>query len=291
MIELFRSLTDFQSFREKVDGQSIGLVPTMGNLHSGHLSLIEESLSENDLTIITIFVNPKQFGPNEDFDKYPRTLEQDLQRIQMLSRTLPLEKKRIAVFAPAQTSEIYPEHFSTTISLGELTKKLCGHNRPGHFDGVTTVVYRLFAITQAQVAYFGQKDYQQFVIISRMVEDLSLPIELEMIPIMRDENGLALSSRNQYLNDEDYSQALYLPQTLTQLQRLIEGESWKRVAKEVEKFIDQKTFDPNWDYLQVLDAVNLEYPDQHSNQLLIAGAYRVGSTRLIDNILVEVNDA
>jgi pantoate--beta-alanine ligase len=291
MIELFRSLSDFRYFRNKVTHQSIGLVPTMGNLHAGHLSLIEESLSENDLTIVTIFVNPKQFGPDEDYEEYPRTLEKDLQKIQMFQRTLPLPAKQLVVFSPAQVNDIYPKNYSTTITLGDVTTKLCGKSRPGHFDGVTTVVYQLFSITRPQAAYFGQKDYQQFAILSRMVEDLSLPVELEMMPIIRDENGLALSSRNQYLSDEDYSQALYLPQTLAELQNFIEGRNWEDVSKEVEKIIDQKIFDPSWDYLQVLDAISLEAPTSISTQVLIAAAYRIGKTRLIDNILVEVNNA
>ena len=175
MIPVLRKLNEIKDFRRNIQNE-VGLVPTMGNLHAGHLSLIEESLRNNDTTIVTIFVNPKQFGPNEAFDSYPRTLGADDNKIGDLFKTLAGQNKQLVVFAPESNDEIYPKDFSATISVSGLTEKLCGASRPGHFDGVSTVVYRLFSITRATRAYCGQKDDQQFLVIIKMVTDLDYPI-------------------------------------------------------------------------------------------------------------------
>lgn len=279
MIKLFTNRLDFDYFRNELTTQSVGLVPTMGNLHKGHLSLLEKAISENDVAIVTIFVNPKQFGPNEDYDKYPRTLDDDISKISSVALLLD-KKKEIVVYAPYTDEGIYPEDFSTNISVGPMTNKLEGAIRPTHFDGVTTVVLRLFAITKAHQAYFGQKDVQQCLIIKKLVHDLELPIKINIMPIIRNSEGLALSSRNQYLNEIERSKALVLPQTLKKIEKLI------LTKQNYQNFIEEVLKDKNWDYLEILDSKNLELPTERTQEVVIVAAYRVSSTRLLDNILV-----
>lgn len=279
MIKLFTNRKDFDHYRNAISHQSIGLVPTMGNLHKGHLSLIEKSIEENLVTIVTIFVNPKQFGPTEDFDKYPRTLDEDLAKISSLA-LLITNKKDIVVYAPKTNEGIYPEGFSSTISVGEIKNKLEGAIRSTHFDGVTTVVYRLFAIAKASHAYFGQKDFQQCQIIKKMVHDLELPIKIHVMPIIRNSEGLALSSRNQYLSETQRTEALILPHTLQKIERsLAEGQ-------DPAAFIAETLKDKRWDYLEVLDAATLDKQNDKTKDLVIIGAFRLGQTRLLDNIAV-----
>lgn len=281
MITVFTSRKDFNHYRNGLSKETIGLVPTMGNLHKGHISLIEKSTDENDVTIVTIFVNPKQFGPNEDFDKYPRTLDEDLAKISAVALLINA-KKEIVVFAPGSNEEIYPEGFSSTVSVGAMTQKFEGSVRPTHFDGVTTVVYRLFSITRAHKAYFGQKDVQQCLIIKKMVKDLDIPIDIHIMPIVRNAEGLALSSRNQYLSETERSEALTLPQTLLKVEKLI------RTRQDYKHFVAEVIKDKRWDYLEVLDSNNLELPNEKTTELVIVAAFRLGTTRLLDNILVPV---
>lgn len=280
MIKVFNTRKDFDHYRKSIEGKSIGLVPTMGNLHKGHLSLIEKSTEDNEITIVTIFVNPKQFGPNEDFEKYPRTLDDDLGKISTLA-LLMTASKEIVVFAPKSNDEIYPAGFSSSISVGELKNKLEGAVRSTHFDGVTTVVYRLFAIAKATVAYFGQKDFQQCVIIKKMVHDLEIPVKIHMMPIIRNAEGLALSSRNQYLTDSQRTESLTLPQTLQQVEKLIKNK------EDYQNFISNTLKDSRWDYLEVLNPVTLEKSAAEDNEVVIVGAFRMGTTRLLDNILTK----
>lgn len=284
MIKVFNTRKSFDQYRSAITNKSIGLVPTMGNLHEGHISLLKSSIEENDVSIITIFVNPKQFGPNEDFNKYPRTLEDDLTKIENLILHLKLDSKEVVVFAPLSNDEIYPEGFSTTISIGDLKTILCGKVRPIHFDGVTTVVYRLFAITKPHQAYFGQKDYQQCVIIKKMIHDLELPIKMHIKPIIRNAMGLALSSRNQYLTNEELEKALYLPRTLKKIENLILNN------EDYQTYINQQKQDSNWDYLEVLNSENLNSDFKSNDNLVIVAAYRMNQTRLLDNILVQRNN-
>lgn len=281
MITVFTSRKDFNHYRNGLSKETIGLVPTMGNLHKGHISLIEKSTDENDVTIVTIFVNPKQFGPNEDFDKYPRTLDEDLAKISAVALLINA-KKEIVVFAPGSNEEIYPDGFSSTVSVGAMTQKFEGSIRPTHFDGVTTVVYRLFSITRAHKAYFGQKDVQQCLIIKKMVKDLDIPIDIHIMPIVRNAEGLALSSRNQYLSETERSEALTLPQTLLKVEKLI------RTKQDYKHFVAEVIKDKRWDYLEVLDSNNLELPNEKTTELVIVAAFRLGTTRLLDNILVPV---
>lgn len=282
MIKLFTNRKDFDYFRNALTTESIGLVPTMGNLHKGHISLLEKSIEENDVAIVTIYVNPKQFGPNEDFDKYPRTLDDDIAKISAVALLLD-KKKEIVVYAPNTDEGIYPEGFSTNISMGTMTQKLEGAVRPTHFDGVTTVVYRLFAITRAHQAYFGQKDVQQCLIIKKMVHDLEIPIKINIMPIIRNSEGLALSSRNQYLSESERTEALVLPHTLQKVEKLIRTkQDYKTFAQEA------KANDKKWDYLEILDSQNLEAPTDKTREVVIVAAYRMNSARLLDNILVSL---
>ena len=256
----------------------------MGNLHKGHISLIEKSTDENDITIVTIFVNPKQFGPNEDFDKYPRTLDEDLAKISAVALLINA-KKDIVVFAPQSEECIYPKGFSSVISVGPMTQKFEGSVRPTHFDGVTTVVYRLFKITKAHTAYFGQKDVQQCLIIKKMVRDLEIPIKIHIMPIVRNSEGLALSSRNQYLSENERVEAMVLPHTLQKVEKLI------KTKQDFKTFVaDTLKASNKWDYLEVLDSSNLEKPSESTSELVIVAAFRAGTTRLLDNILVPMNE-
>lgn len=280
MIKVFTNRKDFDHYRNSQESKKIGVVPTMGNLHKGHISLLEKSVMDNDVTIVTIFVNPKQFGPTEDFDKYPRTLDEDLAKISAVALLIDA-KKDIVVYAPKTNEDIYPAGFSTTISISGVTSKLEGAIRTTHFDGVSTVVYRLFAITKPTVAYFGQKDFQQCLVIKKMVHDLSLPIDIVVMPIIRNSEGLALSSRNQYLSDKERVEAMKLPGTLQKIEKLI------KTHQDYKSFITENLQDKNWDYLEVLDAENLEAPKDITTELVIIAAYRLGTTRLLDNIVVK----
>lgn len=280
MIKIFTTQKDYEHFRKNLQHDSIGIIPTMGNLHEGHISLLKKSVEENLVSVITIYVNPKQFGPNEDFDKYPRTLDADINKISSVAMHSG-NGKEIVVFAPASNDEIYPPGFSTTIHIAGVTEKLEGALRPTHFDGVSTVVYRLFKIINASNAYFGQKDFQQCLVIKRMVKDLGLNIKVHVLPIARNAEGLALSSRNQYLNDQERTEALHLSRTLKKIQNMILNK------EDYRSLIDFELTNSKWDYLQVLNAENLETPDAHTHEMVIIGVYRLGNTRLLDNIVVK----
>jgi pantoate--beta-alanine ligase len=279
MIKIFTTLKDFQDYRKNIGNAKVGIVPTMGNLHEGHLSLLKCSLDENDVSVITIFVNPKQFGPNEDFNTYPRTLDQDIAKISNIAFTA---KSETVVFAPTSIEDIYPSGFNTTISVKGVTSKLEGAFRPTHFDGVTTVVYRLFSIVKPQNAYFGQKDFQQCVVIKKMIEDLELGINFVRMPIIRNSEGLALSSRNQYLSEKERVDALILSRTLKQIEHLLLQKDDYR------SYINECLSDKNWDYLDVLDASDLSEPKEKSHELVVIGTYRMGYTRLLDNRVVSI---
>ena len=286
MIKLFTTVDEFTSYKDSLSDKSIGLVPTMGNLHEGHLSLINESSKENDITVVTIFVNPLQFGPNEDFDKYPRTLEQDIQRIETLGIA-----KDILVLAPSNPKEIYPQGYNTTISVSGISEGLCGSSRPGHFDGVTTVVYRLFKITSPNTAYFGQKDYQQQLVIKKMTADLDLNIQIKTMPIIREESGLAKSSRNQYLSTEQVEQALELNSTLTIISDILTNQTYLDASIELNGVLEKKISDLRWEYLEILDSDTLQEINPATNYAVILGALKIGETRLIDNQVIKIQYA
>ena len=298
MIEVIHTKSELKKFRQEhlqnFPGAKIGLVPTMGNLHEGHISLLEKSLLENELTILTIFVNPKQFGPNEDYHKYPRTLDADVAKITKLffefSNKNESLSRSVLIFAPQSDSEIYNPGFSSLISVGPITQILCGKFRPTHFDGVTTVVYKLFKITEPNNAYFGQKDYQQCIVIQKMVNDLDLGIRLHFFPIIRNANGLALSSRNQYLSEKDQEEALKLHHSLIILKNIFLQEPNLEIALEKATRLQTDFLqDTRYDYLEILDGDSLLPVTQQSTQIAILGVLRLNGTRLLDKEVVKLH--
>lgn len=265
---------------EKKLGKVVALVPTMGYLHRGHLTLIENAKQTGAYVVVSIFVNPLQFGPNEDYARYPRDLERDARLVEEAGVDL--------LFHPS-VEEMYPRPMVTFVEVSQLDKVLCGANRPGHFRGVTTVVSKLFHIVQPDIAFFGQKDYQQYLIIRRMVSDLNLPLEVRGVPIVREEDGLALSSRNVFLSPDQRQEALILSRSLREAEGLI--KNGKRSAREIEKFIHKTISGESQglvDYIEVRDADDLSDVVNIERPVLIALAVKFGSTRLIDNKVVEV---
>lgn len=265
----------------KSKGETIGLVPTMGALHEGHASLIKAANMENDCVIVSVFVNPTQFAPNEDLDAYPRTLEADCILAQEMGADI--------VFAPTP-KEMYPSEDDTWVEVtGDITKVLCGRSRPIHFRGVTTVVTKLFNLAQPDRAYFGQKDAQQVEVLKRMVKDLFFNIQLRIMPIVREKDGLAKSSRNTYLSNEERSAALVLNSSLKTAQKLYEkGERNKdALISSVIAGIKEEPLS-NIDYVEIYALPELKpvtNPLQGSN--LLAVAVKFGTTRLIDNVVLE----
>jgi pantoate--beta-alanine ligase len=260
-------------------GDRVGCVPTMGALHAGHGSLIEAAVAECDFVVVTIFVNPAQFAPGEDLDKYPRTLEADCHYCEKLGADL--------VFAPS-ADQMYPSEQLTWVEVHKLTDPLCGAKRPGHFRGVTTVCAKLFNIVQPDVAYFGQKDAQQAIVIQRMVADLNMPLKIHICPIIREPDGLAMSSRNQYLSSDERKRAVCLHQALIQCKEQIDaGQRDAAVLKsQMQEIIRQKG--GKIDYVEIVDAETLS-PRTLEGRVIIAVAVFLGKTRLIDNLLLDLN--
>jgi pantoate--beta-alanine ligase len=265
------------SLRERRKGKTIGFVPTMGALHQGHLSLIRCARKENDLVVTSIFVNPAQFGPKEDFKKYPRSLKRDSR----LCRACGVD----LIFYP-QAKAIYPPGYLTYITVEKLSDKLCGRSRPGHFKGVATIVAKLFNIVQPDNAYFGQKDAQQSIIIKSMVSDLDMPVKIRVLPTVREKEGLALSSRNLYLKPNERKDALVLSKALKVARGLIKKgikDSAKISAKM--KQVIRRAKSARVDYISIVDLENLEPLKIIRGKCMIALAVRIGRTRLIDNII------
>jgi len=262
----------------KAAGKRIALVPTMGFLHEGHLSLIRAARKAGDVLVVSIFVNPAQFGPAEDLDSYPRDLERDLQLCEG-------EGTDIVFTPPAE--EIYPDGYSTWVEETELSRGLCGAARPGHFRGVTTVVLKLFNIVSPDVAFFGRKDYQQFKVISKMARDLDLPVEVVGLPTVREPDGLAMSSRNAYLSDREREEALCLRRALLKARQLLAaGEtSAAAVRREMERLIGVEP-DARIDYLEFTDPETLQPRETVRPGDLAAGAVFINRVRLIDNLLL-----
>ena len=261
------------------NGKSIGFVPTMGALHDGHLSLIRASSADNDITIVSIFVNPTQFGANEDLDKYPRPIERDT--------TLAQNAGADVIFTPSPT-EIYHENYSTYVTVEGLTQNLCGKSRPTHFQGVTTVVAKLFNIVAPHRAYFGEKDAQQLAVITKMTADLNMPAEIIPCPTVREPDGLAMSSRNAYLTPAERKQATILYEALTAAQNLIaEGETRAAIIKEkITSILNSKNL-ATIDYIEIVDFNTLREIGTIKPPTLIALAVKFGNTRLIDNIIIN----
>ncbi len=263
-------------------GKSIGLVPTMGALHAGHASLIRAAAAENDVVVVSIFVNPTQFGPNEDLAAYPRTLEKDL--------AVAKEAGAAIIFHPP-VKEVYPDGNATWVDVeGPLTTGLCGRSRPGHFRGVTTVVSRLFNIVRPERAYFGQKDAQQVQVLKRMAADLFFDIDLRIQPIVREADGLALSSRNTYLSPVERQAALILSRSLAEAKRLVAaGErNTAAIEKAVAALIQTEPL-AAIDYIELVHPSDLAWRETLTDTSLLALAVRIGKTRLIDNTFLEVS--
>jgi len=263
----------------KQGGKRVGLVPTMGALHEGHLSLVHAAKSECDVVVVSIFVNPIQFGPNEDFEKYPRPIEKDLE----LCRQAGVD----VVFYP-EVQEMYPRELLTTVRVSKMTQTLCGKSRPTHFEGVTTVVTKLFNVVGPDFAYFGQKDAQQALVLRRMTADLDVPVTIRICPTIREESGLAKSSRNQYLNDDQRVQATSLSRALKEAVSLI--NSGKKETSELIGAMETiiKTAGPcRIDYISVNDLETLEEVSRVQKPVVIALAVNIGPARLIDNIMVD----
>ncbi|GAB6099799.1 pantoate--beta-alanine ligase [Halanaerocella petrolearia] len=281
-MEIYTTISEIKEFikSQKLAGEEIGFVPTMGYLHQGHLSLMKEARQDNDIVIASIFVNPTQFGPDEDYKEYPRDLDRDAE--------LAAEVGADIIFAP-DVDEIYSPNAATTVQVEGLTDKLCGACRPGHFTGVCTIVSKLFNIVNPDRAYFGQKDAQQVLVIKRMVKDLNFDLDIVTVPIVREEDGLAVSSRNKYLNQAERGAAIVLYKSLQLAQGLIEdGVTSSLVIKE--QMLRQLTQESlaKVDYVEVVNQDTLEKVEEVQGKVLIALAVYIGETRLIDNLMLEV---
>jgi len=267
--------------KAKQQGKRIGLVPTMGYLHQGHLSLVEAARKRCDLVVMSIFVNPLQFGPNEDFERYPRDMERD--------RKMAAEAGVDVLFTPS-VEEMYPKPPLTNISISGVTAPLCGKSRPGHFDGVAVVVMKLFQIVQPDFAFFGQKDAQQVAVVTQMVADLNVPVEIVPCPIVREPDGLAMSSRNVYLSPEEREQALVLSRGLRMAEQWIrERVAPEKICARLREMIEQMPL-ASIDYVEIL-----HYPEltpvaalEPGRTIIVALAVRFGKTRLIDNLIATV---
>ncbi|UVI32428.1 pantoate--beta-alanine ligase [Paenibacillus spongiae] len=271
--------------RREYPDDRIGLVPTMGYLHEGHASLMRRSKAECGFSVLSIFVNPLQFGPNEDFDRYPRDAERDLALAERNGIDL--------VFMPS-VQEMYPSKPLTSVIISQVTDRLCGASRPGHFDGVGTVVSKLFHLTQPDRAYFGMKDAQQVAVIQRMVDDLNIQVEIVPCETVRESDGLAMSSRNVYLSPDARAQAVVLSQALTEAEQAVKeaGMTVKELEARIRETIAKAPL-ADIDYAEVLDYPDLTVPSaevdlsQYPNKLIVALAVKFGSTRLIDNRLLD----
>ncbi len=259
-------------------GKVVGLVPTMGALHAGHLSLIEAASQRDDFVVVSVFVNPTQFGPEEDYERYPQQLTRDAELAEQAGGHL--------IFAPSR-AEMYPDDHSTWVAVKDITEGLCGESRPGHFRGVTTVVTKLLNIVQPDRAYFGEKDYQQLLVIKRLVRDLNMPVEIVGLPTVREADGLAVSTRNQYLDTQQRAAA---PQLYQALQHGAEAARKGASGAQVEEAVRQSlASEPMFavQYVQAVDPETLQPRGKARAPMVIAAAAYLGDTRLIDNIKIE----
>lgn len=281
-MRIIRSINKMSGLSRKlsIKGNEIGFVPTMGALHEGHLSLIRRARKENDIVVVSIFVNPIQFGPREDYRQYPRNLKRDAQ--------LCKESGGDIIFYP-DAQEMYPGAYKTYVTVQGLSDSLCGEFRPGHFKGVATVVLKLFNIVNPDTAYFGQKDAQQAIIIKKMAEDLNLAVKIRVMPTVREKDGLAISSRNIYLNKGQRRDAVILYQALIFARNLIRqgNANPSDIQKQIRRLINRKK-SARTQYISIVNPMNLEPVNRIKNKILIALAVWIGKTRLIDNIVVKL---
>jgi pantoate--beta-alanine ligase len=284
---MVRLIADPEEMRRTVHearqaGKTVGFVPTMGYFHRGHLSLMERARAENDLVVVSIFVNPTQFGPSEDFQEYPRDLERDLAMAEEVGVDL--------VFHP-RVEDMYPQPYRTYVVVEGITETLCGAFRPGHFRGVATVVTKLFHIVPAHRAYFGAKDAQQALVIRKMVEDLNFDIEVVICPTVREKDGLAMSSRNVYLQGEERRAATALYASLCAARELLEkGERRSSVILEEMRRVLEREPLVRPEYVEIVDCIDLKPLERVEGEVLIALAARVGKARLIDNLMLRVDE-
>ncbi|MBT5028214.1 MAG: pantoate--beta-alanine ligase [Nitrospina sp.] len=260
-------------------GTSVGFVPTMGYLHEGHMSLVKQSLSTCDHTVVSIFVNPIQFGANEDLDVYPHDLEGDIEK---------LESAGVDVLFQPNRETIYPEGFKTYVQVDEITDRLCGKSRPGLFKGVATVVLKLFNIVRPQHVFFGEKDWQQLAVIETMVRDLNLDISVHRVPLVRESDGLAMSSRNRNLSADERQKALSLSRSLEDAKEKV-GQGITATSQLKQSIKDRITAESGMqiDYISICDPISLQEKEEVKGRTLIALAVKIGSSRLIDNCIVE----
>ncbi len=276
-MKIITRISEARKALKERQGETKGLVPTMGAFHEGHLSLIRQARQDCSLVVVSIFVNPTQFGAGEDYQTYPRDIERD--------KKLAEEEGVDLIFAPTR-EEMYSPTYHTFAEVEGLSEKLCGKSRTGHFRGVTTVVLKLFNIIKPDIAYFGQKDYQQAVIIKKMVSDLDLDIKIKLVPVIRENDGLAMSSRNAYLSKEEREAAGILYKSLTKAQGLLsKGEkNTAKIIDAIRKLLNSEAL-ARIDYASVVDPGSLEEIDTVKDRALVALAVRIGNTRLIDNII------
>jgi pantoate--beta-alanine ligase len=277
-LKIFSTKKEFREYLDQplFNNKTIGFVPTMGALHAGHLSLLAQSRQETDITVCSIFVNPTQFNDPKDLEKYPRPIESDIAKLQQGGCDV--------LFNP-EVSEMYAANEQWHLDLGELEHLLEGKFRPGHYQGVTQVVYKLFDIVKPDLAFFGQKDYQQFLIISKMVEILNLPVKLEMCPILREPDGLAMSSRNIHLSADDRQHALVLSKTLNWLKQHFKRDHILALQEECfHKIAAEPGVVP--EYFEIADGDNLHPANSSTRNIVALVAARVGNTRLIDNVII-----
>lgn len=280
-MEIVRTLEELRSAKGKMKG-TVGLVPTMGFLHAGHISLVKRARKECDHVVVSIFVNPTQFAPNEDFASYPRDLERDAALVKEAGAEL--------VFAPLD-DVMYPEGFQTYVTVEEVTKVLEGAMRPTHFRGVTTVVAKLFNAVQPDKAYFGQKDAQQVAVLSRMVKDLNYNLEMVICPIVREKDGLALSSRNTYLDESQRKAALVLSRALRHARSIFaSGERSTKAIREAMDGVFAAEPAAKVQYISIADTVTLQEIDRIESKALVSMAVYMGKTRLIDNTVLGIPD-
>jgi pantoate--beta-alanine ligase len=277
-MKVVEKIDDMRRLRQHL-AEPVGLVPTMGYLHEGHLALVRQARAENSSVVVSIFVNPTQFGLQEDYEKYPRD--------HVLDQAILEKEKTDIVFMPSVT-EMYPPQFNSWVEVGKVTERLEGASRPGHFRGVTTVVAKLFNIVQPTRAYFGQKDAQQAIVIKKMVTDLNMNLEIVTIPTVREPDGLAMSSRNTYLNPQERQAALVLYQALSLARQLwSQGEKdAERIRQEMVTLIKKQPL-ADIDYVSIADNETLDELDTVIPPALVSLAVRIGKTRLIDNIVLE----
>jgi pantoate--beta-alanine ligase len=275
-MKVIETIAEMRQLRQQLS-ESVGFVPTMGYLHEGHLSLVRQARADNSSVVVSIFVNPTQFGPGEDFKSYPRDTRRDLAM---------LEPMTDIVFMPS-TAEMYPDRFDSRVEVGSITDRLEGASRPGHFRGVTTVVAKLFNIVQPTKAYFGQKDAQQAAVIRKMVADLNMNLEIVTLPTVREPDGLAMSSRNTYLNPGQRRAATVLYKSLKLAQEMwLHGESSADEIHHKMTALIQKEPLADIDYISIADAETLEELDTVSAKIIVSIAVKFGRTRLIDNIVL-----